>query len=666
MADKILLEYELVAKGGDKVVSTVADITQEWEKSEEAMKAALSEKQIESSTEKLSKFNTEVEKTATGFTSAKSELRELEKVITSGKLQGNDLQQAVKRAAQLKDRIGDVRQEINRLASDTRLFDTFVEGGRAVAAAFSVAQGAAALFGEENKDLQKSILRVQGALALLTGAQELANIVTKQGGIATQAYGVALKVVDGIAKVTGLSIAASMAVATAGVTLLVASILGVIAYFSQTRDEAKKLEETNKEIEERAKRRREAQEFADKDRQKKAELEILTLKNSGATKEQIAKAEIRQLKEVGRELEANLEIRKKQFPGMPIEQQKEFFADELLLIEQNKAAIIDKEKEFQKDLVQVKRDAAKEVGLESFALPEQPKQDLTVRELTIIPTEVVIAPLPESEPVELTNIKIKLTPEEAFSKFIDDTVAFLETAKPFVSAFSDFTNSLFSIETSSLQKEKEKQLAIVGDDVKKREEIEKKFAIKQAEAARKQAIANKAFAAFDIILNTAQGIQKTIAQTGFPAAIPFVALAAATGALQLAAVLSRPLPEIPKFEKGVIGLKRGKNKAGIDTIPALLTEGESVMRVAATNKYPDELQAAQDLQLEDLIKHKYLLPALKAANAESAETYDDFNLRRTIKQGQQLDRENSKFIVNGILSGIRETSYNNRKHYANN
>jgi hypothetical protein len=43
-------------------------------------------------------------------------------------------------------------------------------------------------------------------------------------------------------------------------------------------------------------------------------------------------------------------------------------------------------------------------------------------------------------------------------------------------------------------------------------------------------------------MNTAQGIMATVAQWGMPAAVPFIALTAAMGAIQAGAILSQPLP----------------------------------------------------------------------------------------------------------------------------
>ena len=84
-------------------------------------------------------------------------------------------------AGQLADQIGDTQERIKVLASDTFKFDAALGAVKGLAAGFAVAQGAAAAFGIESEDLNKTIARTQGAIALLTGLQEIADLVTGQG-----------------------------------------------------------------------------------------------------------------------------------------------------------------------------------------------------------------------------------------------------------------------------------------------------------------------------------------------------------------------------------------------------------------------------------------------------------------------------------------------------
>ena len=172
--------------------------------------------------------------TAQGTTSAKTRLRELQKALIDMSLAGQEGTKAFKEmereAGKLKDQIGDTGQRIKNLASDTRNIDTFVSAVQGITAGFQIAQGAAALFGSENEDLQKSLLKVQGAMALATGVQQVANLLNKdsilitQGQAAAQAlYATAVGASTGAMKAFRIALLATgIGAAIAAVGLLIA------------------------------------------------------------------------------------------------------------------------------------------------------------------------------------------------------------------------------------------------------------------------------------------------------------------------------------------------------------------------------------------------------------------------------------------------------------
>jgi hypothetical protein len=155
--------------------------------------------------------------------------KELANMAVAGQRNTKEFRELSKVAAELKDTIEDTRGEIKKLSSDTGVFDKIAEGGRAVAAGFSVAAGASALFGEENENLQKSIQKAQGAMTLLLGVQEIAKIATEKGGIATgiataaqTAYATVVGTSTGALKLFRLALAATgIGAAIIGIALLV-------------------------------------------------------------------------------------------------------------------------------------------------------------------------------------------------------------------------------------------------------------------------------------------------------------------------------------------------------------------------------------------------------------------------------------------------------------
>ena len=193
---------------------------------------------MEKFAENLSEVTSETKQAGTGFKSMKAELKELKAQIGSGSLGEKELKEATKRAAELQDKIGDVNDKVKALASDTKRIDAVVTAFKGIAAAASVAAGAAALFGGENEKLTKTLAQAQGAMALLQGVQELANIATTEGALKTFLLDGAQKTATISSAIMGRTIAASTAVATGGVSLLLAGLAYLIVTMGDARDTA--------------------------------------------------------------------------------------------------------------------------------------------------------------------------------------------------------------------------------------------------------------------------------------------------------------------------------------------------------------------------------------------------------------------------------------------
>lgn len=130
------------------------------------------------------------------FTSTRGELRAMREALTQLEDAGLEntkiFQTLATEAGALDDQIGDTQARIKTLGSDTFKFDAAIQAVRGVTGAFSIAQGAAALFGDENEDLQKTLLKVNAAMAILNGLQEIQNLLQKQTALSV-ATGVALQ-----------------------------------------------------------------------------------------------------------------------------------------------------------------------------------------------------------------------------------------------------------------------------------------------------------------------------------------------------------------------------------------------------------------------------------------------------------------------------------------
>lgn len=108
---------------------------------------------------------------------------------------------------------------------------------------------------------------------------------------------------------------------------------------------------------------------------------------------------------------------------------------------------------------------------------------------------------------------------------------------------------------------------------------QKRLDLEERQAKRKAAERDKALAIFAAVINTAQGISKTIAQLGMPAAIPFIAVAAAIGLAQVALIASRP---IPKFKKGKKDSYEGPGKIAEAGMEILEKDGRMYLATKET------------------------------------------------------------------------------------
>ena len=84
------------------------------------------------------------------------------------------------KAAELNDTIGDAQQIITLLASDTKNLDAAMQVGGGLVGAFNAATSAMALLGGESEELQEAFLKVQAAMAVLNGLQQVMAVMDKR------------------------------------------------------------------------------------------------------------------------------------------------------------------------------------------------------------------------------------------------------------------------------------------------------------------------------------------------------------------------------------------------------------------------------------------------------------------------------------------------------
>lgn len=226
----------------DKVVQGATDsakkVKTQFDAIGKSFEAAFSSGQVKKSLDNQTKAIDGLNNSGKSLT---GQLRALKGELAQLEIAGQDGTEAFNQllisAAKLEDQIGDTRDRVKILASDTFKFDAAVGATQALASGFELAQGAAALFGSESEDLQKVIAKVTAATAVANGVQQLASLIKEESAIKTAVLTAATatyNVVVGTS--TGLMKAFRLALAGTGVGLLVVGLIALIENFDKIKD----------------------------------------------------------------------------------------------------------------------------------------------------------------------------------------------------------------------------------------------------------------------------------------------------------------------------------------------------------------------------------------------------------------------------------------------
>jgi len=141
--------------------------------------------------------------------------------------------EAAKRASELKDQIGDAKALTDAFNPDAK-FKSLTSSLSGVAGGFSAVQGAMGLMGAESESVEKTLLKVQSAMALSTGLQQLGE----SADAFKQLKAVAINALNGI----------KTAIGSTGIGLLVVALGAIYAYWDDIKEVVSGVSEEQKEL----------------------------------------------------------------------------------------------------------------------------------------------------------------------------------------------------------------------------------------------------------------------------------------------------------------------------------------------------------------------------------------------------------------------------------
>ena len=167
----------------------------------------------------------------------KQSREELARMMATGDLTTAQIYSMAKGAGNLKDAFGDASGAIQVLSSDTFALDATIQTVQSLTAGFQVFQGVQALVGDENKDLQQVLVKLNAIMAITSGLQQIQNALQKNSAqllglsvVAQKAYTIAVGESTGAVRIFRL------AMLSIGIGAIIAGIILLVQNWSKLKD----------------------------------------------------------------------------------------------------------------------------------------------------------------------------------------------------------------------------------------------------------------------------------------------------------------------------------------------------------------------------------------------------------------------------------------------
>ena len=234
----------------------------------------------------------DAKKTDGSFVNLRKELKQLTVQLQNLDPASKEFEQVAKRAGQIKEQMRGVADAIND-ADPEKFGGKFQRTAEGIAGAFSVVTGAQALFGQQSEEIEKQMLKVQGAIALTQGISAMKELRNDAGELFNAV------------KVGGVNAfkALKTAIGSTGIGLLVVALGVIVAYWDDIKAAISGVSSEQKKLNEQAQQNVRLQDL------KKQSLndQDNILKLQGKSEKEILKIKIRQTDEQIKAYEVSIE-----------------------------------------------------------------------------------------------------------------------------------------------------------------------------------------------------------------------------------------------------------------------------------------------------------------------------------------------------------------------
>lgn len=186
------------------------------------------------------------------------------------------------------------------------------------------------------------------------------------------------------------------------------------------------------------------------------------------------------------------------------------------------------------------------------------------------------------------------------------------------------------------------------------EQYDKKVAairLEQAKRAKTQAL-------FNIAIETAQAVIKSVAISPATFGLPFSAFALLSGGIQAALVASQPLPKFAEGTERVVG-----GQKGVDSVHALLMPDEAVIKAKENMAYPGLSKAWNSGSLDQFIMDEFITPKLSVilggstaenmAKSAKLNRLDEYAMGRAMRRNNGVNVQNADYLAKAIAREMK-------------
>jgi tape measure domain-containing protein len=198
----------------------------------------------------------------------------------------------------------------------------------------------------------------------------------------------------------------------------------------------------------------------------------------------------------------------------------------------------------------------------------------------------------------------------------------------------------FSKLSDTLEAQKEAALVFAGDSSAAKLRIEEEYNAKSKELAKKQAIAKKKQAMFNIAMDLAQALISLWVNPGFPAAIPMSIAVGALGAIQLGVAAATPLPS---YYVGTNNAKEGY---------ANTDERGAELHLDKNNRIKD-FGSNKGARVKYLSEGDKIIPASKTSDILKGVDFSSLDDILSLNNILYSDNKNNQLDTTGIISSIQ-------------